>query len=189
MYGILFQLVQNCDYLTLFKQDAQTVCLKLPKTTATVPPLRTWINISCFWWKLHRHTVHKTTQNYMQTFNTLSRGLIRVADSSSTIPALGGTNIKTRDKPGTTLKKTTKSSLLFIYSNNLQQDTMTHYLSLISVFILRANCVVFPVLYQCFHRVPNKKGTISANPKFLGINALYIGTAILNLHRISASST
>lgn len=94
--------------------------------------------------------------------------------------------MKTKDKPGTTLKRTTKSSLLFIwflfevYSNNLQQDTTICYLSLISVFILRANCVVFPVLYQRFHGVPNKKGTISMNPIFLGRNALYIGTAISN---------
>lgn len=55
---------------------------------------------------------------------------------------------------------------------------MTCYLSLISVFILRANCVVFPVLYQGFQGVPNKKGTISTNPIFLGINDLYIVTAI-----------
>lgn len=57
---------------------------------------------------------------------------------------------------------------------------MTHYLSLIAVFILGANCVVFPVLYQGFQGVPNKKGTISTNPIFLRINDLYIGTAILN---------
>ena len=126
------------------------------------------------------------TQNYTQTFNTLSRRLTRMAASSSTITALGGTNTKTRENPGTTLKKTTKSCLLFIwflfevYSNNLQQDTTTCHLSPISVFILRANCVVFPVLFQCFHGVPNKKGTISMNPTFLGINALYIATVILN---------
>lgn len=57
---------------------------------------------------------------------------------------------------------------------------MTCYLSLISVFILGANCVVFPVLYQGIQGVPNKKGTISTNPIFLGINDLNIGTAILN---------
>lgn len=57
---------------------------------------------------------------------------------------------------------------------------MTCYLSLISVFIVRANGAVFPVLYQCFPAFPNKKGTISMNPIFLGINALYIGSAILN---------
>lgn len=94
--------------------------------------------------------------------------------------------MKTKDKPGTTLKRTTKSSLLSIwflfevYSDNFQQDTTTCYLSLISVFIRRVNCVVFPVLYQCFHGVPNKKGTISINPIFLGINALYVGTATSN---------
>lgn len=126
------------------------------------------------------------TQNYVQTFTTPRRRLTRMADSFSTIPALGGTNINPREKPGTTLKKTTRSSLLFlwflfeVHSNNLQQDTMTHYLSLIAVFILGANCVVFPVLYQGFQGVPNKKGTISTNPIFLRINDLYIGTAILN---------
>lgn len=126
------------------------------------------------------------TQNYVQTFTTPRQRLTRTADSFSTIPALGGTNINPREKPGTTLKKTTRRSLLFlwflfeVHSNNLQQDTMTHYLSLIAVFILGANCVVFPVLYQGFQGVPNKKGTISTNPIFLRINDLYIRTAILN---------
>lgn len=57
---------------------------------------------------------------------------------------------------------------------------MTCYLSLISVFILGANCVVFPVLYQGFQGVPKKKGTISTSPIILGRNDLYIGTVILN---------
>lgn len=126
------------------------------------------------------------TENYVQTCITLRQMPTRMADSFSTIPALGGTNTNPREKPGTTLKKTIRSSLLFfwflfeVHSNNLQQDTMTCYLSLISVFILRANCVVFPVLYQGFQGVPNKKGTTSTNPIFLGISDLYIGTSILN---------
>lgn len=69
------------------------------------------------------------TQNYVQTFTTLRQKLTRMADSFSTIPALGGTTINPREKPGTTLKKAKRSSLLFlgflfeVQSNNLQQDT------------------------------------------------------------------
>lgn len=126
------------------------------------------------------------TQNYVQAFTTQRQRLTRMADSFSTIPALGGADINPREKPGTTQKKTTRSSLPFLWflfevqSNNPQQDTMTCYLSLISVFILGANCVVFPVLYQGFQGVPKKKGTISTSPIILGRNDLYIGTVILN---------